>query len=220
MVTIDMTYLSRVRINPLREKSRVLLASPHAMHGAVMYGVPDAPTDQRTRATEPASADSPSTTSAFNALLHNRVMRSCSAIDNAGMRGRVLVWVGAVIAVAALVGLGIYFSRVGLENADKLASVIGVFVAVAGLGATVYGLIADRQRSGGGVRQLAKADGRGRVNQAGRDINEGPLEHLTATEDDTDASSTASDETHPVQQRATATGNGQVDQAGRDINKR
>lgn len=42
-----MTYLSRIRINPLREKSRLLLASPHAMHGAVMYGVPDAPADQR-----------------------------------------------------------------------------------------------------------------------------------------------------------------------------
>ncbi|WP_043641380.1 type I-E CRISPR-associated protein Cas6/Cse3/CasE, partial [Nonomuraea candida] len=42
-----MTYLSRIRINPLREKSRLLLASPHAMHGAVLYGVPDAPTEQR-----------------------------------------------------------------------------------------------------------------------------------------------------------------------------
>ncbi|MET9241276.1 type I-E CRISPR-associated protein Cas6/Cse3/CasE [Nonomuraea sp. NPDC003709] len=46
-MTTDMTYLSRIRINPLREKSRALLASPHAMHGAVMYGIPDAPADQR-----------------------------------------------------------------------------------------------------------------------------------------------------------------------------
>lgn len=43
-----MAYLSRIRINPLREKSRLLLASPHAMHGTVLYGIPDAPTDQRT----------------------------------------------------------------------------------------------------------------------------------------------------------------------------
>jgi CRISPR system Cascade subunit CasE len=42
-----MPYLSRIRINPLREKSRLLLANPHAMHGAVMYGVPDGPTEQR-----------------------------------------------------------------------------------------------------------------------------------------------------------------------------
>ncbi|MGW2161602.1 type I-E CRISPR-associated protein Cas6/Cse3/CasE [Nonomuraea sp. NPDC001699] len=41
-----MTFLSRIRINPLREKSRLLLASPHAMHGAVLHGIPD-PTDQR-----------------------------------------------------------------------------------------------------------------------------------------------------------------------------
>ncbi|MBT2234434.1 type I-E CRISPR-associated protein Cas6/Cse3/CasE [Nonomuraea sp. NEAU-A123] len=42
-----MTYLSRIRINPLRDKSRLFLSSPHAMHGAVMHGIPDAPTDQR-----------------------------------------------------------------------------------------------------------------------------------------------------------------------------
>ncbi|QNJ41027.1 type I-E CRISPR-associated protein Cas6/Cse3/CasE [Streptomyces buecherae] len=35
-----MTYLSRVRINPLRAESRRLLASPRAMHGAVQGGLP------------------------------------------------------------------------------------------------------------------------------------------------------------------------------------
>ncbi|MFI6740533.1 hypothetical protein ACIBI9_47080 [Nonomuraea sp. NPDC050451] len=50
------------------------------------------------------------------------------------MRSGVLVWGGAGLGVAALVGLGVYFARVGLDDADKLASVIGVFVAVAGLG--------------------------------------------------------------------------------------
>ncbi|GHH66145.1 type I-E CRISPR-associated protein Cas6/Cse3/CasE [Streptosporangium violaceochromogenes] len=44
---IPMTYLSRIRINPLRERSRMLLASPHVMHGAVMHGIPDHPTDER-----------------------------------------------------------------------------------------------------------------------------------------------------------------------------
>ncbi|WP_062430397.1 type I-E CRISPR-associated protein Cas6/Cse3/CasE [Herbidospora daliensis] len=42
-----MTYLSRIRINPLRENSRRLLRNPHAMHGAVMYGVPDRPLEER-----------------------------------------------------------------------------------------------------------------------------------------------------------------------------
>ncbi|MFJ2774985.1 MULTISPECIES: type I-E CRISPR-associated protein Cas6/Cse3/CasE [unclassified Kitasatospora] len=42
-----MTYLSRVRINPLRAASRTLLANPRALHGAVMAGIPDqAPGDR------------------------------------------------------------------------------------------------------------------------------------------------------------------------------
>ncbi|MFI7691653.1 hypothetical protein ACIBQ6_21475 [Nonomuraea sp. NPDC049655] len=63
------------------------------------------------------------------------------------MRRRVPVWGGAGGAVAALAGLGVYFAKVGLDRADKLASVIGVFVALVGLGAAVYGLVAER-RSG------------------------------------------------------------------------
>lgn len=42
-----MTYLSRVRLNPLRERSRLLLSNPHAMHGAVMHAIPDDPTGER-----------------------------------------------------------------------------------------------------------------------------------------------------------------------------
>lgn len=42
-----MTYMSRIRINPLRERSRRFLASPHAMHGAVMHAIPDRPTGER-----------------------------------------------------------------------------------------------------------------------------------------------------------------------------
>jgi CRISPR system Cascade subunit CasE len=41
------TYLSRVRINPLRAASRQLLANPRAMHGAVMGGIPGAPDGER-----------------------------------------------------------------------------------------------------------------------------------------------------------------------------
>lgn len=36
-----MTYLSRIRIDPSRAESRELLASPRAMHGAVIGGIPD-----------------------------------------------------------------------------------------------------------------------------------------------------------------------------------
>lgn len=42
-----MTYLSRIRINPLRTQSRKLLGNARAMHSAVMHGVPDDATSQR-----------------------------------------------------------------------------------------------------------------------------------------------------------------------------
>ncbi|MFJ7996896.1 type I-E CRISPR-associated protein Cas6/Cse3/CasE [Streptomyces sp. NPDC096310] len=42
-----MTYLSRIRINPLRAQSRLLLANPRAMHGAIMGGIPDTAAGER-----------------------------------------------------------------------------------------------------------------------------------------------------------------------------
>ncbi|MFF8831491.1 type I-E CRISPR-associated protein Cas6/Cse3/CasE [Streptomyces sp. NPDC015131] len=42
-----MTYLSRIRINPLRAASRTLLANPRALHAAVMGGLPDHTDDER-----------------------------------------------------------------------------------------------------------------------------------------------------------------------------
>ncbi|MFI1885379.1 type I-E CRISPR-associated protein Cas6/Cse3/CasE [Streptomyces jumonjinensis] len=42
-----MTYLSRIRINPLRAGSRKLLSNPRAMHGAVMGGIPGAHDSER-----------------------------------------------------------------------------------------------------------------------------------------------------------------------------
>ncbi|MCC3654001.1 type I-E CRISPR-associated protein Cas6/Cse3/CasE [Streptomyces sp. S07_1.15] len=42
-----MTYLSRIRINPLRAQSRTLLANPRAMHGAITGGITGTPEDER-----------------------------------------------------------------------------------------------------------------------------------------------------------------------------
>ena len=42
-----MTYLSRIRINPLRARSRTLLSNPRAMHSFVCAGVPGTPDSQR-----------------------------------------------------------------------------------------------------------------------------------------------------------------------------
>jgi CRISPR system Cascade subunit CasE len=42
-----MTYLSRIRINPLRSRSRELLASPGALHRWVAYAIPGSPHEER-----------------------------------------------------------------------------------------------------------------------------------------------------------------------------
>lgn len=61
------------------------------------------------------------------------------------MTGRVLIWAGAVVALPALAGLGVYFWHVGLDKADKLSSVIGAFIAVIGLAMSIFGLIHERR---------------------------------------------------------------------------
>lgn len=66
------------------------------------------------------------------------------------MARRVLVWVGAGLVMAALAGLGVYFAVVGLDKADKWASVIGVFVAISGLVVAIAGLFTDRHNSSSG----------------------------------------------------------------------
>ncbi len=42
-----MSYLSRIRINPLRAASRALLSNPRMMHGAVVGGIPGGPEEER-----------------------------------------------------------------------------------------------------------------------------------------------------------------------------
>ncbi|GAA4058037.1 hypothetical protein [Actinomadura miaoliensis] len=66
---------------------------------------------------------------------------------------------GAGLTVAAVTGLGVYFATVGLEEADKLGSVVGGLAAVAGLSLTVYGLMAGSGGGGRRVRQTARAFG-------------------------------------------------------------
>jgi membrane protein implicated in regulation of membrane protease activity len=92
-------------------------------------------------------------------------------------------WTGAAITVVALTGLIIYFARVGLDKADKAASVVGGLVAVAGLAAAIYGLVSpvgDRR-----VSQKARASGRGLINQVGGDQQFGPGGAATPAEGST-----------------------------------
>ncbi|WP_218023417.1 hypothetical protein [Nocardia altamirensis] len=65
-------------------------------------------------------------------------------------------FLGWVIGLAGLIGLGCsiwLFVAVGLDEADKLASVLSFFLAAVGLVATVYGVVLARRASVGGVTQ-------------------------------------------------------------------
>lgn len=61
------------------------------------------------------------------------------------MRSRAGVLVGVVVTVLSATGLAIYFARVGLDRADKLASVLGTFVGLVGLAMAAYGLLQGRK---------------------------------------------------------------------------
>lgn len=52
---------------------------------------------------------------------------------------------GVVLATLTAIGLGVYFIGFGLDEADKLASVIGAFIGLAGLATAVYGTVRDRR---------------------------------------------------------------------------
>ncbi|WP_432060816.1 hypothetical protein [Streptomyces sp. S1] len=62
---------------------------------------------------------------------------------------RVRAWAGAVLGGIGLVALGVFFVRSGLESADRLASVIGVFVGIAGLALAAYGTVRTRRTASG-----------------------------------------------------------------------
>jgi hypothetical protein len=87
------------------------------------------------------------------------------------MNTRLMTWGGITATVLACIGLGIYFGLAGLSEATDLAGIIGMFVAVAGLGVSVWGVIAARgaqppggqvvsgSRIGGGVTQIRTVAG-------------------------------------------------------------
>lgn len=76
----------------------------------------------------------------------------------ARMRRRVLAWGGVLVAVSSMVCIGLYFWHVGLESADKLASVIGSFVGLIGLAVAIFGTRSPSSRSSGGVPPAGQPD--------------------------------------------------------------
>lgn len=63
------------------------------------------------------------------------------------------IWSGRIAAVMVLAGLGAYLASVGLDKADKLASVLSLLVAVAALAVPYLLPPSDRDRSGPGSAQ-------------------------------------------------------------------
>ncbi|WP_199882028.1 hypothetical protein [Streptomyces sp. CB03911] len=67
------------------------------------------------------------------------------------MTARLQAWMGGVTGGAAVVGLAVYLGVVGLDDADRWASVLGLFVALAGLGLGVAGRRRERADPVGAV---------------------------------------------------------------------
>ncbi|MFC7717259.1 hypothetical protein [Nonomuraea recticatena] len=59
-------------------------------------------------------------------------------------RATLWMWVGLVAAAAVAGGLGVLLFTMDLDEADQLASVIGMFIGLAGLGVSIYGLVRGR----------------------------------------------------------------------------
>lgn len=92
---------------------------------------------------------------------------------------RVVAWMSAIVGGIVLVGLGVFFAVIGLDRADKLASVIGALVGLIGIGLSTYGVVLARRaatslsggqkvlgsRVGGGLTQVRKARGNVRIGQ-------------------------------------------------------
>ena len=77
------------------------------------------------------------------------------------------IWGGRIAAVVVLAGLGAYLASVGLDKADKLASVLGLLVAVAALVAPYLLPSSDGGRSKPGpAQQVANTVVGGHLTQA------------------------------------------------------
>jgi hypothetical protein len=94
------------------------------------------------------------------------------------VKRRIWFWVGLLIGAAALGGLVVYLVVVGLDAADKVASVLGLFVGLAGLGLAAFGLRSPRpepdrpapshggtEPGAGGVVQHITSSGQGSLAQ-------------------------------------------------------
>ncbi|MEZ0076545.1 hypothetical protein [Planotetraspora sp. GP83] len=100
------------------------------------------------------------------------------------MSRRATVWAGLVSGVGALIALAVYLGVVGLDSADKTASIIGLFVGLAGLFIAARSLRAEPPENESAQAETAAqtvqkitARGQGTVAQGvmfGNIVNHGP----------------------------------------------
>jgi hypothetical protein len=74
---------------------------------------------------------------------------------------------GIAVTVLACIGLGVYFGLAGLSKATDLAGIIGMFIAVAGLGVSVWGVIGARGGQSADGQSVTGSGVSGQVNQVG-----------------------------------------------------
>lgn len=80
-----------------------------------------------------------------------------------GMSRRAVKWAGVGVTTATIVVLVTYFAYVGLDKADKLASVFGLVVALIGLSMTIFGVAGERQDSNSSSQEAAPSSTNNRI---------------------------------------------------------
>lgn len=87
------------------------------------------------------------------------------------------LWVLAAACGLISVGLGIYFIKVGLDRANEISGTLGLFVAIAGLVASICSIVqANSTRHGvrAGHVRMAQNSGSNSINiQSAGDVNIG-----------------------------------------------
>jgi hypothetical protein len=90
---------------------------------------------------------------------------------------RMWLWILASVCGLTSVGLGIYFVKIGLDRASEVSGVLGLFVAIVGLVASIYSIVqANSARSGtqAGTVRMTQSGGNNSTNiQAAGDVNLG-----------------------------------------------
>jgi drug/metabolite transporter (DMT)-like permease len=76
---------------------------------------------------------------------------------------QVIGWLVVLLVGAGLIGLGVYFSRIGLDRADKTASVIGALSGLAGLALAAYGIVLARREHRASSAAAAGSSSRSRT---------------------------------------------------------